>query len=1015
MVSALVVVNDPALLLASNSGPVCAGNSINLQATCAMVNQFIWTGPLGYSSTNAFSTLSNTNRTMTGNYSVTVMIPGCGNVTSTTYLVVNDPADSLHIVGNTPLCSSQNLQLSVQAYQNAIYNWTAPNGLTSGVRNAIFTNVDSTHSGIYSLSVTVPGCGVYSALSDTITVISVQRLNASSNSPVCEGGVIYLNAVNIPGASYLWTGPNGFSASVQGVGIPQSTLAHSGLYSLTSNIPGCNGLSDTVRVVVSPDIRQVTASSNSPLCSNATLVLSSSFIQGATFNWQGPNGFTGSSTSVSRGAMTLSDAGVYTLSVSSPACPTSYIYLPVTVSQIVSPVPVSNSPVCTNSLLALSVQPIANTTFLWTSPSGATFSGREWTFSARLNDAGIYTLTTTTIGCGPAQVNLPVTVNPPVHQNQQVWTNSPVCSGNLLAMSLPSHAVALYSWSGPNGFTANSNSPVITAASTSNAGAYSVSISVPGCGSANYIMNVKVTQQPSILATSNSPVCENDAIFLNASSLQPLYSGTWTGPNGYSAAGNSTGIPNATLLRSGVYTFTSIAPGCGSVSATTNVVVNGGIQNVLAWANGPLCTGQSLVLSATVVSGASYLWQGPGGFSANTSQVTRNLVNPSMAGTYSLYVSQAGCGGARLLMVSVNIFNTSAPTASIVSSPACVGNAVYLNSTNVSGATSYQWTGPLGYVANIQNPSISNIQMNRSGVYTLTVAHPSCGVFTATASLIVNPAVNNYSVVTSTPGCIGSTLSLSSTIPSGGTVTHFWRAPNGTTFNTPGITIVNAQVADAGTYTYTVNSPACGTNTRRLRYVVNDPSLVTAANNGPLCIGGSANLNATGISGTAYSWSGPAGFSSSAQFATRTNVQLSHAGDYTLNATVPGCGVITRTTTLVVNSCRTAENSSPDGIAETDGAEYSEIDPVVNKENQEKLSSLQVYPNPFHEELSLSWSDMKVFSVKLYDLSGKLVYEAEPKDEGTQYVVKAADLPNGVYLLMVQTSAGPVSYRITRL
>jgi rRNA maturation protein Nop10 len=274
--------------------------------------------------------------------------------------------------------------------------------------------------------------------------------------------------------------------------------------------------------------------------------------------------------------------------------------------------------------------------------------------------------------------------------------------------------------------------------------------------------------------------------------------------------------------------------------------------------------------------------------------------------------------------------------------------------------------------------------------------------------------VNSYNIISATPGCIGSTLSLSSTVQTGGTATHLWQAPNGTTFNTSSFTIANAQVADAGTYTYTVISPSCGSNTRTVRYVINDPNLITATNSGPICRGASANFNATGVTGTTYSWLGPAGFASSSQFPTRTNVQLSHAGDYTLNATVPGCGVITRTTTLVVNSCRTAENSSPDGIAETDGAEYSEIDPVINKENKEKLSNLKVYPNPFHEELSLSWSDMKVFSVKLFDLNGKVLYEAEPGQDGVEFTVKITDLPNGVYLLTVQTSAGPVSYRVTR-
>jgi rRNA maturation protein Nop10 len=280
----------------------------------------------------------------------------------------------------------------------------------------------------------------------------------------------------------------------------------------------------------------------------------------------------------------------------------------------------------------------------------------------------------------------------------------------------------------------------------------------------------------------------------------------------------------------------------------------------------------------------------------------------------------------------------------------------------------------------------------------------------------VNPATNSYTIVSNSPSCIGSALSLSSTIPTGGTATHLWRAPNGTTYSTSGISISNVQSSNAGTYTYTITSPGCGTNTRTLRFVINDPTIVTVTSNGPLCREASANFIGTGSTGTTYSWSGPSGYVSSSQFATRTNVQLNHAGVYTLNATVPGCGVVTRTTTLVVNTCRTSDASidaTQDGVVQDAFNEAVQSENVLS-ENQEKLNSLQVYPNPFRDELNLIWSDMKVFSLKLYDLNGKLLIEAEP-GEGFEYQIEVKELPSGVYLLTVQTSAGPVSYRVTRL
>jgi rRNA maturation protein Nop10 len=631
---------------------------------------------------------------------------------------------------------------------------------------------------------------------------------------------------------------------------------------------------------------------------------------------------------------------------------------------------------------------------------------------------GVYTATSTVPGCGSISASTFVQVNQSI-QNVSGWTNSPLCSGQTLMLSATDVPGASYLWQGPDGFSANTRLVSRNGVDTTMAGSYSLFVSQPGCGGTRLITStVTISSTPGPIATIvNSPTCVGNPVYLNATNANGMTSYQWTGPNGFISNIQNPSINTVQLNNTGIYTLMVTHPACGLFSTTVGLQVNPNVLNVLPWSNAPLCNGQNLMLSATDVAGASYLWQGPDGFTANTRLVTRNNVNTTMAGNYSLFVSQAGCAGTRMVIQSVSISNiATAPTASIVNSPSCVGDAVFLNSTNVTGATSFQWAGPNGYVANVQNTSISNVQLNRQGVYTLTVTHPSCGVFVSTVGLIVNPKVNSYTIVSATPGCIGSTLSLSATIPTGGgTITHLWRAPNGTTFNTPGFTIVNAQVADAGTYTYTVNSPACGTNTRTIRYVINDPSLVTVTNNGPLCRGAAANFSATGVTGTTYSWTGPASYVSSTQFATRTNVQLNHAGEYTLNATVPGCGVTTRTTTLVVNSCRTAENSSTDGFTDATGFENSEIDQVVNKENQERLSNLKVYPNPFHEELSLTWSEMKVFSVKLYDLSGKLVYEAEPGQDGVEFTVRITDLPNGVYLLTVQTSAGPMSYRVTRL
>jgi hypothetical protein len=62
---------------------------------------------------------------------------------------------------------------------------------------------------------------------------------ASSNGPICAGQTLQLNAPTVPGATYGWTGPNGFASSLQNPSIPGATAAASGVYSVTVTVGGC--------------------------------------------------------------------------------------------------------------------------------------------------------------------------------------------------------------------------------------------------------------------------------------------------------------------------------------------------------------------------------------------------------------------------------------------------------------------------------------------------------------------------------------------------------------------------------------------------------------------------------------------------------------------------------------------------------------------------------------------------------------------------------------------------------
>jgi gliding motility-associated-like protein len=74
----------------------------------------------------------------------------------------------------------------------------------------------------------------------------------NADSTVCAGGSINLNTPNIPGATYTWTGPNGFTSSQQNPVITNATAGSAGTYSLLITLGGCSSLPATFAIAVKP-------------------------------------------------------------------------------------------------------------------------------------------------------------------------------------------------------------------------------------------------------------------------------------------------------------------------------------------------------------------------------------------------------------------------------------------------------------------------------------------------------------------------------------------------------------------------------------------------------------------------------------------------------------------------------------------------------------------------------------------------------------------------------------------
>ena len=120
-------------------------------------------------------------------------------------------------------------------------------------------------------------------------------------------------------------------------------------------------------------------------------------------------------------------------------------------------------------------------------------------------------------------------------------------------------------------------------------------------GTATSTQTFTFLSSPTAVPTCNSPICEGSTLNLTGSTdIGTSYN--WSGPNGYSSVTQNGSISSASIINSGIYSFTATANGCFTVGTTT-VVVNTIPSSVTAnSSSSSICNGSSIDLTSSGVS-----------------------------------------------------------------------------------------------------------------------------------------------------------------------------------------------------------------------------------------------------------------------------------------------------------------------------------------------------------------------------------------------------------------------------
>ena len=125
-----------------------------------------------------------------------------------------------------------------------------------GLINTNYTDSDLTNSVTYYyvVSAVVSGCESTNSffVSTTPVCTPAPSPTAGNNGPIWAGMTLNLTASTVLGATYSWTGPNGFTSTAQNPSIPNASASLSGEFSVVATIDNCPSLPATTTVTVGP-------------------------------------------------------------------------------------------------------------------------------------------------------------------------------------------------------------------------------------------------------------------------------------------------------------------------------------------------------------------------------------------------------------------------------------------------------------------------------------------------------------------------------------------------------------------------------------------------------------------------------------------------------------------------------------------------------------------------------------------------------------------------------------------
>ncbi|MBN2778077.1 MAG: gliding motility-associated C-terminal domain-containing protein [Bacteroidales bacterium] len=765
-----ITVNDnPTIIIGSNS-PICEGSDLNLTETGGDATGWTWTGPNSFGSGDNNPTIVGATPAATGTYSLVVTdANGCSATDNV--LVQVDAAVDATINAIADLCESAS-PITLTA--------TDTGGTWSGTSVTGNSFDPSVGAGDYVITYNISNGACSDSDTETIHVDSDVDATITPIGPFCEtDAAITLTAVTSGGT---WTG-NGIT------GTDFSPIdAGDGIHNIQYNIT--NGAcfdSDNINITVNqnPNVPVVsldcTAGEDlgvititSPIGTDYQYDIGSGYQTAETFGPLTNGNYTITVQDVTAGC--ISQSALINLDCGCANPPTLVLSSTTGTTCGTAAVTVASNnfgggatlvDIVHNGAGSLDISQASSSPFSFTYTPDATDIGSDVIITISTNNPEGAPCSLATDSYVLSVLSLPTVT---------AGSNSPICSGDDLTLNETGGDAINWSWTGPDSFTADTQNPEITGATSLQSGIYTVVVEGTNMCTNSADITVSINENPAIPTASVDCSGGNDNAVLTVTS--PL------GVNyEYSIGEPFQSETEFTSLANGDYivTVTDITTTCTSES---NIIsIDCGCENPptinLSSLNSSTCGIGAIVVSDNSFGGSatevSISHNGSGSLSSTSIssspfefEYTPVVGDIGNAVTITLTTNNPAGNPCTEAVATFEITVLELPAvAASGNSPVCEGDDINLTESG-GDAVDWNWEGPDSFSSIEQNPVIQSSTTSAIGIYTVTAT----GNNGCTASDDVNILVvasPNPTIIDPGTICSGSSIIELAAINSGGT------------------------------------------------------------------------------------------------------------------------------------------------------------------------------------------------------------------------------------------------------